>query len=72
MRARAQRCAESVESPWSRGVDRRRLRGRDYTIVKVFYDPEELGAKLDGLGWEADVRSAGSDLLYGTAKARTA
>ena len=51
---------------------RRRLRGRDYTIVKVFYEPEELGAKLDGLGWEADVRSAGSDLLYGTAKARTA
>jgi SAM-dependent methyltransferase len=51
---------------------RRRLRGREYTIVKVFYEPEELGEKLDGLGWEADVRPAGSDLLYGTAKARTA
>jgi hypothetical protein len=50
---------------------RRRLRGREYTIVKVFYEPEGLGAKLDGLGWEADVRSAGSELLYGTAKART-
>jgi demethylmenaquinone methyltransferase/2-methoxy-6-polyprenyl-1,4-benzoquinol methylase len=51
---------------------RRRLRGREYTIVKVFYEPEELGAQLNGLGWEADVRSAGDDLLYGTAKARTA
>jgi SAM-dependent methyltransferase len=50
---------------------RRRLRDGEYTIVKVFYEPEELGAKLTGLGWEADVRSAGSDLLYGTAKART-
>jgi len=51
---------------------RRRLRGREYTTVKVFYEPEKLGAKLGGLGWEADVASAGSDLLYGTAKARTA
>jgi SAM-dependent methyltransferase len=49
---------------------RRRLRGREYTIVKVFYESEELGVKLSGLGWDADVRSAGSDLLYGTAKAR--
>ena len=51
---------------------RRRLRGREYTIVKVFYEPEELGAQRNGLGWEADVRSAGDDFLYGTAKARTA
>jgi SAM-dependent methyltransferase len=51
---------------------RRRLGGCEYTIVKVFYEPGELGAKLNGLGWHADVRPAGSDLLYGTAKARTA
>lgn len=51
---------------------RRRLGGRDYAIVKVFYAPADLEAKLDGLGWEADMRTAGEDLLYGTAKARRA
>lgn len=51
---------------------RRRLGGRDYAIVKVFYAPEDLEVKLNGLGWEAEVRSAGTDLLYGTAKARRA
>jgi hypothetical protein len=51
---------------------RRRLGGREYAIVKVFYAPDDLEAKLGGLGWEADVRSAGEDLLYGTAKARGA
>lgn len=50
---------------------RRRLGGREYAIVKVFYGPEELEAKLNRLGWEADVRAAGEDLLYGTARART-
>ena len=50
---------------------RRRLGDREYTIVKVFYEPEGLEAKLNGLGWEAGVRSAGDDLLHGTARARS-
>jgi hypothetical protein len=51
---------------------RRRLGDREYAIVKVFYAPDDLEVKLNGLGWEAAVRSAGEDLLYGTAKARRA
>jgi demethylmenaquinone methyltransferase/2-methoxy-6-polyprenyl-1,4-benzoquinol methylase len=53
-------------------ANRRRLGDREYAIVKVFYAPDELEAKLNGLGWEAGVRSAGEDLLYGTAKTRRA
>jgi hypothetical protein len=46
---------------------RRRLAdGREYTIVKRFFTPEELAAMLDELGWGADVRSSGEHLVYGT------
>ena len=46
---------------------RRRLAdGREYTIVKRFFTPEELAAMLDELGWDADVRSSGEHLVYGT------
>ena len=47
---------------------RRRLAdGREYTIVKRFFVPEELTATLDALGWDADIRSSGEHLVYGTA-----
>lgn len=49
---------------------RRRIADREYAIVKVFYTPEDLEAKLHERGWDADVRSAGRDLLYGLAKVR--
>ncbi len=46
---------------------RRRLAdGREYTIVKRFFVPEELTATLDGLGWDADIRASGDHLVYGT------
>jgi demethylmenaquinone methyltransferase/2-methoxy-6-polyprenyl-1,4-benzoquinol methylase len=48
---------------------RRELPGeREYTIVKVFYEPEELAAALDAVGWDADLRRSGVHLLYGTAR----
>lgn len=50
---------------------RRRLSGdREYTIVKVFYRPDELAAALDAEGWDADLRGSGVHLLYGTAHPR--
>ena len=50
---------------------RRRLPGdRKYTIVKVFYGPEELAEALDAAGWDADLRGTGVHLLYGTARPR--
>jgi trans-aconitate methyltransferase len=41
--------------------------GRSYTIVKVFYSPDELGHLLRGLGWNAEVHATGEHFLYGTA-----
>ena len=48
---------------------RRRLSGdREYTIVKVFYSPEELAARLGEVGWHADIMSSGEHFLYGSAR----
>ncbi len=47
---------------------RRRLNdGREYSIVKVFYRPDELSERLTALGWQADVRATASFFLYGEA-----
>lgn len=47
---------------------RRRLNdGREYSIVKVFYQPGELSERLAALGWQADVRATASFFLYGEA-----
>jgi demethylmenaquinone methyltransferase/2-methoxy-6-polyprenyl-1,4-benzoquinol methylase len=49
---------------------RRRLGDRHYTIVKLFYTPEEIVAKLDALGWDADIRGTGERFYAGTARPR--
>lgn len=41
--------------------------GREFRIVKRFYDPEELGARLAGLGWQAAVGATPEFFIYGTA-----
>lgn len=47
---------------------RRRLTdGRTYTIVKVFYRPDELADALTKLGWRADIRTTGAEFFYGVA-----
>ena len=47
---------------------RRRLAdGREYTIVKIFYRPEELTASLEAIGWSVDICTTGSEFFYGTA-----
>jgi SAM-dependent methyltransferase len=52
---------------------RRRLAdGREYTIVKRFFSPEELTHTLDALGWDADIRASGEHLVFGTARPRRA
>jgi demethylmenaquinone methyltransferase/2-methoxy-6-polyprenyl-1,4-benzoquinol methylase len=51
---------------------RRRLSdGREYTIVKRFYEPDELVAALDAVGWDADIGASGEQFLYGTARPRS-
>ncbi|HWS82418.1 MAG TPA: class I SAM-dependent methyltransferase [Rubrobacter sp.] len=39
--------------------------GREFSIVKVFYDPVELEARLAGMGWRISVRTTEKHLLYG-------
>ena len=47
---------------------RRVLRdGSEYRVVKLFWRPEELAARLAGLGWSADIRRTGNRFLAGTA-----
>ncbi|RPI56784.1 MAG: class I SAM-dependent methyltransferase [Acidobacteria bacterium] len=49
------------------GVVRRRLNdGREFDIVKVFYEPQELETRLLELGWRGTVRSAGRFFLHGS------
>jgi demethylmenaquinone methyltransferase/2-methoxy-6-polyprenyl-1,4-benzoquinol methylase len=47
-------------------VVRRKLNdGREFDIVKVFYDPTELERRLRELGWHGWVRSTDKYFLYG-------
>jgi SAM-dependent methyltransferase len=47
---------------------RRRLRdGSEYRVVKVFYSPAELAARLAELGWTAAIREVAVPILVGTA-----
>lgn len=51
------------------GIVRRRLNdGREFEIVKVFYEPPPLKRKLSELGWGGWVRSSGKFFLYGAVK----
>ena len=48
---------------------RRRLSdGREYTIVKILYRPEELRELLTARGWSADIRTTGDEFFYGVAR----
>lgn len=50
-------------------ANRRRLAdGREYTVVKVFYEPADLERAIDGIGWDADVVTFGDHFLFGTAR----
>jgi SAM-dependent methyltransferase len=47
----------------------RRLRdGSEHRVVKVYYSPAELAARLAELGWSAAIRETGTPLLVGTAR----
>lgn len=49
------------------GIVRRRLNdGREFDIVKVFYEPKSLRERLSALGWQGDVRASGRFFLFGS------
>ncbi len=39
--------------------------GREFRIVKIFYDPEELSSRLREMGWKVRVLTTGNHVLYG-------
>jgi len=49
------------------GTVRRKLNdGREFQIVKVFYEPENLERRLRELGWIGRVRASGKFFVYGS------
>jgi demethylmenaquinone methyltransferase/2-methoxy-6-polyprenyl-1,4-benzoquinol methylase len=42
--------------------------GSEHRVVKVYYTPAELAARLAELGWSADIRETSAPLLVGTAR----
>jgi SAM-dependent methyltransferase len=51
--------------PAAESVQRKLNDGREYRIVKVFYQPEDLQNRLQTLGWSAAVRETPNYFLYG-------
>jgi demethylmenaquinone methyltransferase/2-methoxy-6-polyprenyl-1,4-benzoquinol methylase len=41
--------------------------GRDYRVVKIFYEPDELARELADVGWNADIKTTGRSFLVGCA-----
>lgn len=44
--------------------------GREFRIVKIFYDPADLEARLSDMGWRFSVRTTENHLLYGFGEPR--
>jgi SAM-dependent methyltransferase len=44
--------------------------GREFRIVKIFYDPTDLERRLADLGWHFSVRTTQNHLLYGFGEPR--
>ena len=54
------------QAPDDSGIGCRRLNdGREFQIVKICYEPEDLERRLSLVGWRGAVRSTGSFFLYG-------
>ena len=49
-------------------LTRRLNDGREYAIVKVFYQPEQLQQRLRDLGWSADCHATANYFLYSSAE----
>jgi SAM-dependent methyltransferase len=60
-----------VPGPATPAVWRRLRDGTQHRVVKVYYPPGELAARLGELGWSARIRESSAALLVGTAHRRT-
>lgn len=46
-------------------VQRRLNNGREFEIVKIFYEPRPLAERLSGLGWRFNIRDTERYFIYG-------
>jgi demethylmenaquinone methyltransferase/2-methoxy-6-polyprenyl-1,4-benzoquinol methylase len=54
------------------GIVTRKLNdGREFKIVKVFYEPAALAAKLEPLGWRASLSQTARYFIHGQATRST-
>ncbi len=49
-------------------LTRRLNDGQEFRIVKVFYQPDQLAARLEALGWQVEVQATFTYFLYGAGK----
>lgn len=55
-----------LTEPAATTLTRRLNDGREFQVVKVFYEPAELESRLRTLGWNATVQTSGEFFLYGS------
>jgi hypothetical protein len=56
-----------LPNPEEQVMQRRLADGREYRIVKRFYEPDELRLRLAELGWDATVEMTPEFFVYGHA-----
>jgi demethylmenaquinone methyltransferase/2-methoxy-6-polyprenyl-1,4-benzoquinol methylase len=56
---------QRLEDPGVTTMTRRLNDGREFRIVKVFYEPDTLAARLESLGWRVTVQATESYFIYG-------
>jgi SAM-dependent methyltransferase len=56
-----------LHGPAATTINRKLNDGREFRIIKVFYQPADLASRLRDLGWQADVRATPTYFLYGSA-----
>ncbi|MGH7050495.1 MAG: class I SAM-dependent methyltransferase [Acetobacteraceae bacterium] len=61
--------ARDHHQPVEAGLQERRLNdGRTFRIVKLFYEPDLLAARLRQLGWRAEMHRTENYFIYGSAE----
>jgi demethylmenaquinone methyltransferase/2-methoxy-6-polyprenyl-1,4-benzoquinol methylase len=63
---------QTIPNPVAPTVERQLTTGERFRAVKVFYEPRQLTADLEALGWQADVHPVGWRFFYATASRRSA
>jgi 2-polyprenyl-3-methyl-5-hydroxy-6-metoxy-1,4-benzoquinol methylase len=58
--------ADHFELFWQKVRSALKDDGRSYRIVKIYYEPEDLAARLAALSWQSDLKRSTDYFLYGS------